>query len=97
MEFPDDVLALIREYSRPIVSKEALYEYKRAMGMYWGTALKKKMTTPDAIEIVRRYNDTTDVIDEICREPGRTWRTKLEQAYREREMWGMEIRRLLFG
>ena len=97
MEFPDDVLSLIREYSRPLISKEALYEYKRARGMYWGTALKKKMTTPHAVEIVRRYNDTTDVIDAICREPGRLWRTQLEQAYLEREKWGMEIRRLLFG
>lgn len=96
MEFPDDVLALIREFSRPLVSKEALYEYRRAMGMYWGPSLKKKMTTPRAIEIVRRYNDTTDVIDDICRNPDRTWRDKLELVYLEREMWGMEIRHLLF-
>lgn len=101
MEFPDDILSLIREFSRPLISKEALHEYRRsrgiAMGMYWGPPLKRKMTTPRAIEIVRRYNDTTDAIEVICREPGRAWRTDLTKCYEERELWGLEIRKLLYG
>lgn len=66
MEFPDDVLALIREYARPRVSKEALVEYNKAIKIY-GTwpRLKRAMVTPEAIEIVRAYNRETEVIEEL--------------------------------
>ena len=57
MEFPDIVCALIHEFARPRVNKDALKEYRlvvRWVG-HW-TSLKKKMVTPEAVEVVREFN-----------------------------------------
>lgn len=62
MEFPDDVLTLIRAFSRPRVSAEALAEYKRAGD--W-PELKRVMVTPQVIASVRAYNDHVDKIHAI--------------------------------
>ena len=104
MELPDLPLALVREFSRPRVSKEARDEYAKAIQhgfrliqLGHRSRLKRAMVTPHAIEIVRRYNETMDVIEAICREPGRTWRTDLTKCYEDRDFWGMEIRKLLYG
>lgn len=103
MELPDLPLALVREFSRPRVSKEARDEYTKAIQHgFWLAArswyrLERAMVTPHAIETVRGYNETMDAIDAICREPGPTWRTDLTKCYENRDFWCMEIRKLIYG
>jgi hypothetical protein len=70
MELPDLPLALVREFSRPRVSKEARDEYAKVIQDGFWPRLNRAMVKPRAIEIVLRYNETTDAIDAICREPG---------------------------
>lgn len=66
MELPDDVLALVRAYARPRVSTEALGEYNKIIQVYgdW-PQLKRVMVTPHAIQLVRAYNQETDLIEEL--------------------------------
>ena len=66
MEFPDLVLALIREFSRPCVSKEALQEYLKVVRTFgdW-PSLKRKMMAPDAVSVVRKFNKVSDRILDI--------------------------------
>lgn len=104
MELPDLPLALVREFSRPRVSKEARDEYAKAIQQGFRliqldhqSRLKRAMVMPHAVEIVRRYNETMDAIDAICREPGPTWRTDLTKCYEDRDFWRMEIRKLVYG
>ena len=105
MEFPDLVLALIREYAQPRVSKEARDEYKKIIKIYgaW-PRLKQSMVTPHAIQLVRAYNQETDLIDELelmYREtPLNTprsaqIRTMLRERYEWRRFRGRNIRVLL--
>ena len=96
MEFPDDILALIREFSRPRYTKEALREYKRTMGLFWMWPLKEIMTTQEVVDLVRRYNDTSDAIDAICSAPGPTWRTDLTKCYQDREFLGTAIKKRMY-
>jgi hypothetical protein len=107
MEFPDLVLALIREYARPRVSKEARDEYKKVIKIYgkW-PRLKQAMVSPQAVQVVRAYNSETDLIDELelaFREtPLNTprsaqIRTMLRERYDCRRILGREIRVLLAG
>ena len=104
MELPDLPLALVREFSRPRVSKEARDEYAKAIQHgFWliqlghRSRLYRAMLMPHAIEFVRRYNETMDVIEAICRKPGWTWRTDLTKCYEDRDFWCMEIQKLLYG
>ena len=70
MEFPDIVLALIHEFSRPRVNKEALQEYlkvvRRVRNMgNWAPSLKRKMVTPEAVDVVREFNRVSDLIQRL--------------------------------
>jgi hypothetical protein len=66
MELPDDVLSLIREFSRPCFTKESLVEYNKAIKIYGAWPhLKRAMVTPAAVQIVRAYNQETEVIEEL--------------------------------
>lgn len=93
MELPDLPLALVREFSRPRVSK-ARDEYAKAIQHGFWPRLNRAMLNPHAIEIVRRYNETNDA---ICRNPGWTWRTDLTKCYEDRDFWRMEVRKVLYG
>ena len=66
MEFPDLVLALIREFSRPRVNKEALEEYQKVVCEfgYW-PSLKRKMVTLEAVVVVREFNRLSKYIKDI--------------------------------
>jgi hypothetical protein len=66
MEFPDEILALIRQFSRPCFTKEALVEYNKAIKIYgpW-PRLKRAMVTSKAVQIVRDYNQETELIEEL--------------------------------
>lgn len=62
MELPDLPLALVREFSRPRVSKEARDEYAKVGD--WPD-LKRVMVTPHAIAVVRAYNDQAAKVESI--------------------------------
>lgn len=62
MELPNDVLALVREFSRPRVTKEARDECRRAGDC---AALRHMMVTPQAIQIVRDYNNQNEKVRSI--------------------------------
>ena len=66
MEFPDDIHDLIREFSRPRVNKEALQEYLKVVHKVgnW-SSLKRKMVTPEAVEVVREFNRVSDLIQTL--------------------------------
>ena len=66
MEFPEEILALIRQYSRPRVSQEALEDYRRLCETY-GEQLdvKRKMVCPHVVDLVHTCNQTNDTIDEL--------------------------------
>jgi hypothetical protein len=107
MEFPDLVLALIREFAQPRVSKEARDEYKKVIQIYgrW-PRLKRAMVHPCAVQVVSAYNRETELIDELellFREtPLNTPRSadirnRLRERYDARRCRGREIRVLLAG
>jgi len=107
MEFPDLVLDLIRQFSRPRVSKEAREEYAKVILVYgpW-PRLKRTMVTPAAINVVRDYNRETEHIDELelmYREtPLNTphsaqIRRELRERYEARRYRGRDIRVMLAG
>ena len=63
MEFPELVLALIRDFSRPRVNKEALQEYLTVVRNIGDSpCLKRKMVTPEAVEVVREFNRVSILI-----------------------------------
>ena len=63
MEFPELVLALIRDFSRPRVNKEALQEYRTVVRNIGDSpSLKRKMVTPEAVEVVREFNRVSNLI-----------------------------------
>jgi hypothetical protein len=66
MEFPEEIVALIRQFAKPCFTKEALVEYNKAIKIYgaW-PRLKRAMVTPKAVQIVRDYNQETDLIEEL--------------------------------
>lgn len=107
MEFPDLVLDLIRQFSRPRVSKEARDEYAKVIRVYgaW-PRLKRAMVTPAAIKVVRDYNLETELIEELelmYREtPLNTVRSvrirsELRERYDARRYLGRDIRVMLAG
>ena len=107
MEFPDLVLDLIRQFSRPRVSKEARDEYAKVILVYgpW-PRLKQAMVTPAAIKVVRDYNLETELIEELelmYREtPLNTVRSvrirsELRERYDTRRYLGRDIRVMLAG
>lgn len=107
MELPDLPLALVREFSRPRVSKEARDEYAKVILVYgpW-PRLKRAMITPHAISVVRAYNRETELIEELelmFREtPLSTPRSArirevLRERYEARRFRGRDIRVLLAG
>ena len=107
MELPDDILDLIRQFSRPCVSKEARDEYNKIILVYgpW-PRLKRAMVTPAAIKVVRDYNLETELIHELelmYREtPLNTphsarIRSTLRERYEARRFRGRDIRVLLAG
>ena len=107
MELPDLPLALVREFSRPRVSKEARDEYAKVILVYgpW-PQLKQAMVTPHAISVVRAYNRETELIEELelmYREtPLNTPRSArirevLRERYEARRFRGRDIRVLLAG
>jgi len=105
MELPDLPLALVREFSRPRVSKEARDEYAKVILVYgpW-PRLKRAMVTPAAIKVVRDYNLETELIEALelmYREiPLNTphsarIRSTLRERYEARRFRGRDIRVLL--
>ena len=107
MELPDLPLALVREFSRPRVSKEARDEYAKVILVYgpW-PRLKQAMVTPAAIKVVRDYNLETELIEELelmYREtPLNTVRSvrirsELRERYDTRRYLGRDIRVMLAG
>ena len=55
MDFPDDVLAIIREYARPRM--KFIHEYNqiaRLLGFEW-SAVKKKLAGPDAEKVLDQF------------------------------------------
>lgn len=55
MEFPDDVLGLIRAYARPRM--QFIHEYNeivRVLGIEW-YPVKKKLETPDAEKVLEQF------------------------------------------
>ena len=107
MELPDLPLALVREFSRPRVSKEARDEYNKIILVYgpW-PRLKQAMVTPAAIKVVRDYNLETELIHELelmYREtPLNTphsarIRSTLRERYEARRFRGRDIRVMLAG
>lgn len=90
MEFPDLVLALIREFSRPRVSKEALQEYLKVVRTFgdW-PSLKRKMMAPDAVSVVRKFNQVSDRILDIESESKSIIRQLIQEQheiYRQEEV-----------
>lgn len=107
MELPDLPLALVREFSRPRVSKEARDEYAKVILVYgpW-PRLKQAMVTPAAIKVVRDYNLETERIDELALMYSETplntphsvqIRSELRERYEARRFRGRDIRVLLAG
>jgi hypothetical protein len=66
MEFPDLVLALIREYARPRMDKEARDAYKQVIQVYgeW-PMLKRAMLCSNVVDVVKTYNRETTLIDDL--------------------------------
>jgi hypothetical protein len=68
MELSELPLALIREYSRPRVSKEGREEYRRYVKLHGPSpAVLRAMVTPRGIEVVRGWNGDSEVIEEQLR------------------------------
>jgi len=62
MEFPDDVLAIIREYARPRM--QFIHEYNhlvRLIGVEW-QSVKRKLATPDAERVLEQFADYADSV-----------------------------------
>ena len=107
MEFPDIVLALIHEFSRPRVNKEALKEYvkvvRRVRNM--DPSLKRKMVRPEAVAVVREFNRVSDLIQclQIERNEVRTVQLTsaidrlLLAAFLERDVATRNLRGLVAG
>ncbi len=68
MEFPDLVLSLIREFSRPCVSEEGRKEYQRYVKHDGAsTNVLRAMVTPLGILAVATYNDEMEACDSLLR------------------------------
>ncbi len=66
MEFPEVIVALIRQYARPRVSQEALQEYRRLCQTYGEQVdVKRQMVCPTVVQLVRTCNQTNDTIEEL--------------------------------
>ena len=79
MELPDDVLAIVREYSRPVFTHYQLYHTAvKVLGIYgrWDALKEKLHTEPEkVIPALRSYQDAflvrtkldTELKDFLCR------------------------------
>lgn len=66
MEFPDLVLDLIHQFSRPRIGKEAREVYKNFVTRLGPCpAVLRKMVTPHAVALVDGYNRESEVIEEL--------------------------------
>jgi len=105
-EFPDLVLALIREYARPCMGEEARDAYKKVIQVYgeWPT-LKRAMLSQRVVEVVQSYNRETCLIDELelhfreiplnlSQETAKI-RRMIYESYEVRRCLGQEIRLLV--
>lgn len=107
MEFPDVVLALIHEFSRPRVNKEALKEYVKVVRRVRNLdpSLKRKMVTSEAVAVVREFNRVSDLIQclQIERNEVRTVQSTravdrlLLTASKERDVATRNLRGLVAG
>jgi len=66
MELPDLPLALVREFSRPRVSKEGRDVYQKYVNLYGPSpAVLRKMVTPHGVSVVAAYIYEHEVVEEL--------------------------------
>jgi len=66
MELPDLPLALVREFSRPRVSKEGRDIYQKYVNLYGPSpAVLRKMVTPHNVSVVAAYIHEHEVVEEL--------------------------------
>lgn len=66
MELPDLPLALVREFSRPRVSKEARDVYQKYVNLYGPSpAVLRKMVTSHGVSVVAAYIHEHEVSEEL--------------------------------